>query len=443
MKSFEKYIKNNAGSFEMEPMPDSFDKVMEALEKKKKRRFIFWLWIIIPGIVLGGTGIFISLHYLSIQTKYTANALGNLHQGAVKPHPTENLNPIKNSINIKTTTVYHSTLEVSNETENTDHFIVKDKKAQINKNSKSSYQNTQNDLSIVYNSNKNETTIDLAANVGRIDFQKREKEFAVLPSQNQINLLSNQPGPGSLKQKNISVPQTFKPLSKNNFSRWSLGIYTQIGASKSIFINNNDSSGTGYANIRTSTDQFLFSYSAGLNVRYSPVQFLAIETGIGFTHFESNQIIANGGAASLSIQEFADLDTAITLLSSNGNSKEYHNIYDYITIPLKVYYQKKWKWTGMEVGAGVVFDIPVNTSSYTADENTGLSYLRKDVQDARLNMFGAQGSLNLHMVFHAKKFSFFAGPVFKYRFNSMFNEDYIIKQHNYFIGAEIGGRYNF
>ncbi len=246
-----------------------------------------------------------------------------------------------------------------------------------------------------------------------------------------------------MQRKVITTPHIFKPIIKNNFSKWSLGLFTQIGASKSIFINNNDSSGTGYTNIRTSTDQFLFCYSAGLSVRYSPVKFLAIETGIGFTHYESNQIITNGGAASLSITEQTDLDTALTLLSSSGNSKEYHNTYDYISIPLKLYYQKKWNWTGIKAGAGVLFDIPVNTCSYVADENSGLSFLRKEVKDARLNMFGIQASLNLHMVFHAKRISFFVGPVFKYRLNSMFDDQYIIKQHNYFIGAEMGIRYNF
>jgi hypothetical protein len=440
MKSFEKYIKNNASSFEMEPLPDSFDKVMEALEKKKKRRFIFWLWIIIPGIVLGVTGIFISQHYLSIQTKYTANALGNLHQGAVISQLDEKEDPIKSYSQTITTNVYNTTSIVSNNKENSHASTAKVTNEVINKNTQSIGNLITNNLSMVSSTHKMEAPVIIKTTMDR---NIREKELLVLPSKTRFNLMEPAPNASFLKLKAINIPNFIKPISTNNFSRWSLGIYTQIGASKSIFINNNDSSGTGYANIRTSTDQFLFSYSAGLNVRYSPVQFLAIETGIGFTHFESNQIVTNGGAASLSIQEFADLDTAITLLSSNGNSKEYHNIYDYITIPLKVYYQKKWKWTGMEVGAGVVFDIPVNTSSYTADENTGLSYLRKDIQDARLNMFGVQGSLNLHMVFHAKKFSFFAGPVFKYRFNSMFNEDYIIKQHNYFIGAEIGGRYNF
>ncbi len=443
MKSFEKYIKNNASSFQMDPMPDSFDKVMEALEKKKKRRFIFWLWIIIPGIVLGGTGIYIGQLYSPAQTKYTATSLSNLYQAAIIPKPVQNTDPVKNSTQIKTTNVYNTSSQVPNKKENIDHSTAIDKKEITNKKTESNNQHTQKDLLTVSNTKKIETTFDIATNIATIDVHKREKEITVLPSHNRFNLMRYNPNPLIFQRKAINLPLTFKPIVKNSFSKWSLGIYSQVGASKSIFISNKDSSGTGYSNIRTTTDQFLFSYSAGLHVRYSPVRFLAIESGIGFTHYESNQIVTNGGVASLTAAEILDPDTAITLFSSNGSSKEYHNTYDYISIPLKVYYQKKWKWTGIEAGAGVVFDIPVNTSSYVADENTGLSYLRKDVKDARLNMFGIQASVNLHMVFHVKRFSFFAGPVFKYRLNSMFDDNYIIKQHNYFIGAEIGIRYNF
>ena len=55
MRNFEKHIQEKANSFEMSPLPDSFDKVMAALEKKKKRRFLFWLWFLIPGFAIGGT----------------------------------------------------------------------------------------------------------------------------------------------------------------------------------------------------------------------------------------------------------------------------------------------------------------------------------------------------------------------------------------------------
>jgi len=452
MKSFEKNIKTQANAFQMDPTPGSFDKVIAALEKKKKRRFIFWLWFLIPGFAIGGTigiyQIFSSSDKTTLahqKTEYVTESTKNSdEQTTSQSSSTENIissssapdNSNIHSSEKNTEVTNESQTDVTNKNESNT-FEKKKNNSTVNTNTKNIHQThiiDANQLNIKNNDDKSVTDIGI---------KKRINESAIRPFfPTSVKIQENRNG-SLLSTKDIPLEPSILPIPTTLHSKFSLGVYSDLGVSKSIFTSKqNDSTSQGYYSARKETDQFIFSYSAGLQFRYSPVKFLTVETGIGFTHYESNQIIVNGGASSSSMTTDL-LDTVITLFASAPTSKEYRNTYDYISIPLKVYYQKRWKWTSIEAGGGVIFDIPVHTEAYVADENSGYSYLRNTVKDSRLNMFGIQVSANVNMVFHVKKFSLFVGPTFKYRLNSMFDENYIIQQRPYFIGGQLGVRYNF
>lgn len=459
MRNFEKNIKTKADAFQMNPTPDSFDKVMASLEQKKKRRSIFWLWILIPGILIAGSGS-IGLYQLLLPTSLKSNYIGQPTSIVPFKYNAEKMNMIEQKPASQTHSSHSETRslnqnEVINQTDlsqhnnttkipqhNTIQTKVKMAEEKTSNNVDTKYSND-----ITENNHLHSTTI-ATQNMDQNNltlFSVRNKELFIttnkiipyqLPSiDNSLRLNPN------LVISSLNYPPIIRP---EKFSRFSLGIYSDLGVSKAIFNDTNkDSISSLYYNARNQTNIFLFSYSAGLQFRYSPIKCLAIETGVGFTHYESNQMVmdANISVSSTDLEYYPD--TALTLSNPNAVSKLYSNVYDYVSIPLKVYYQNKWKWIGLEAGGGIIFDVPVNTRSYVANENNGFSFLEHDVNKSRLNKFGVQLSVNANVVFHIKKIGVFAGPAFKYRLNSMFDDNYIIRQQNYFIGGQIGIRYNF
>ncbi len=444
MRNFEKNIKNKAYAFQLDPMPDSFDKVMDALEKKKKRRFIFWLWILIPGFLIAGGGLLINQMYSSANAQVQAQSLKASHLLTVLFK--ENKQGLVHEDKYALTETTHTTTP-ENKMNNRP---TSETQSLASKNNQPVFIKESSNQSAEFNNRNEKSFVQIEEKTNMTQVPSREKWTPIIFSNPYFVTFPTHSSNPVYSRTQIPFTKSTLPVIKSNShqtGRWSIGIYSDLGVSKNIFINNKDSAGFGYTNARQLTDKFLFSYSAGIQFRYSPVKWLAIETGIGFTHYESNQLLSNAGFSWTTSGNNNDPDTALTLSSVDPQSAfgpyEYQNVYDYISIPIKVYYQKKWNWTGIEAGGGIIFDLPVNTHSYVADENSNMSYLRHEVKTSRLNVFGIQASANIHLVFHIKKFGLFAGPTFKYRMNSMFDKNYITRQHNYFIGGEMGLRYHF
>ena len=440
MRSFEKHIKNKANAFQLDPLPDSFDQVMAALEKKKKRRFLFWIWWVFPGILLAGGST--CLYYFYPVSHYSASAqvVKTLPSHTLFHHPVHHIREASTSSERSSENMQEHTEEIKTSIHTS---LVDYTEKTTNRHTETlTRQGIQNPLY---------TTTDINKQV--IENKKDEPESQQsTQAENRQDTLVKSSFPASV-QIPLSVPvlsiqkvahiHTDTPTIKtDHFKRFSIGAYTDLGVTKSNYENNvyvMGSSGTSplfssYTSSRQATDKFLFTYSAGLQFRYNPFRFLAVETGVGFTRVESYQIVTNGGSP------FTGL---YTLATFSSGAQEYRNIYDYITIPIKVYYQKKWSWIGTEAGAGISFDVPVHTQSYVVNDSSGLSFYHDKLNGSRLNQFGIGVSVQAHAVFYVKNFSFFAGPIFKYRLNSMFDKNYAIRQYNYFIGAEIGIRYNF
>ncbi len=462
MKNFEKNMKNKADSFQMSPLPDSFDKVMAALEKKKKRRFIFWIWFLIPGFAVGAT--------IGVYQVYQGIGNSTTTQNSAQETFANNTTPHKNNSPTYSSSKENSNFPTDNTNKKTIDNTQSSKENHINGNEKSFQnkstisKNTQGPSNKNLTSdNKEETNTYKSSQTNVITNTRNQTNNSIIDVKQKINeskihtfssSLVRVPVTQqfSLSQKDVPLVPVLKPnlpefiIAKR--SKFSLGIYADMGVTKSIFSTTVpvDSTFKGsYTGIRSSTDKFMFSFSTGLQFRYSPVKFLSLETGIGFTRMQSYQILLGGGTSASLVGPTYDPDTAFSISAYSGNpaTKEFYNIYDYVSIPIKIFYQKRWSWIGFEGGGGVIFDIPVNTYSYAADENSGISYLTKTVNNSRLNMFGIQVAANINVVFHIKKFSVFGGPTFKYRLNSMFDNQYIMQQRPYFIGGQIGARYNF
>jgi hypothetical protein len=448
MRNFEHNIQHKASDFSLEPASDSFEKVMAALEKRKKKRMIIWIWwLLIPGIAIGAGMMFPFIFNNSISPSSnpaiaagkpcsTIHATDSRNQISYIHSIPEELSSTQKKPAMTTLAGHQTTTGLTNISSNHRDVRIQSNTIPTNENSRVNKESEQF------------IPMELAestwVNESKIDHPVAERDIIspvaiTIPAFQKLQV--NSPG---IRSTNFTYLNPKLRGVKEKYSRFSLGGYTDLGVMKSLFLENNYPSSADYTNTRKQADQFLFSYSAGLQFRYSPFKFLSFETGIGYSHVRSTQVIASSiGTWTTTGQP--DPDTVMTgaFTSPSIDTKEFDNIYGYISIPLKVYYQKKWNWIGIEAGAGVIFDIPVNTYSYEADENNNLSYLRTNVHETRLNRFGIQLSANIHAVFHIKNLSLFAGPTFRYRANSMFDDQYIMKQHYYFVGGETGVRYNF
>jgi len=480
MRNFEKNIRSAADSFKMEPAEGSFDQVMNALEKKKKRRFLFWLWFLIPGILMaaGWMGISeISKDRITALRSSQTHILVNYNpadQNQVISNPekssatidntgyTTNIhksvsdNSVGSSKKDKTKTVNSTTykseknpdFDNKNEVTNAQHSSTVNNYSStdpittdpISEGAKNQYIHT---TAINSMDTKNELN---GNNVFYSDQKANKNGNKITVTNNTVVML-----PFASNAKRIfSVLPPFKytaPFNKSRSNSFSIGAYAQVGVMKNIFINNRDSSSESYTSNRRETDKYLFSWTSGISFRYSPKPWLSIETGVGYSRYSSVQ---NVGVLSLSSSSTQDIETADSVYTF-GNiqntilpsaKEEYTNEYDFLSIPFKVYFQKKWNWIGIEGGIGLTMDIPVYTRSFAVQPDNNLSTFTNRVPESKL-VLGLQVSSQVHAVFHISMFSIYAGPVFKMRATSMYTNDYSIRQHYYFIGAETGIRYNF
>jgi hypothetical protein len=475
MSEFEKNIKQQASGYLMDPDPGSFEQVMTALSKKKKNRFILILCFLLPLTLVAGSGAFIFNYFGTKDAQVTIRPL--LPKDKISSSKKTKIAAINQQVADNKNSNYKNKLP-NQSFRFSDSKKINEVKKQTSQSKKHSTRSTKDVNQIIYQpEEEHDTTL-----LNNEDEQKQFHQPDTLSTNQQkenkrFTLESNQTSNDILNKRIVSTPFQLSsnswlklPVSyslptltrvdtpfvlmkrPDKIRRWSLGGYAQFGMTRNMFSANEDTTAgysgppynSYYTNARKNTDKFLLGYSVGITVRFVPIKFLAIETGIGFSHYESNQVIypastsPNPGEPSL----------AWTQPGAVGGSTNYHNVYDYLTIPLHVYYQKKWNLIGIESGAGINFEIPVHTKSYTEtviSDSSGAYYISKftdNIKDSPLT-FSVQAQVNFHLVFHVKKFSFYIGPAFKYRINSMFNDAYVIRQHSYLIGLETGVNYHF
>jgi hypothetical protein len=461
---FEKYLRDEADAFSMEPGPGAMEKVMDALHKKKKRRGIF-LWFLFPALGLGM--LFILLRTLPAgKHRQPVSVLHPEQQQPVSSSPSGNTSG--NGSAPQTNDVPNSTISETGTQPVVPGNIAGNKPVKQNETHR---EKTATDVPVnktdvktpplkspVSHLTSAHTHIETPSATTTAD---SDNKFLLHSTREQLpttGLAVTHPGridvavqlPGGFFPYSVA-PRVQKPQT-GLFYHWSVGAWFRAGATMSRFEEETNAPisqqvSKNYASYRDTNDRFQLSYAAGLSFRYAPVKFLAIETGIGYSRITSNEPILDNTTYALEDSFFPDTTNSVVNGTSSvpptGIYKSNRNEYSFLTIPLHVYYQNKWKWIGVEAGGGVSFDIPVQTRSYEISGTGNTMVLHSDVASSQLNPVGVSLDLNLNAVFHVNRLSFYAGPVFRYQVNSLYRSTYFIRQQPYFIGGETGVRVNF
>lgn len=449
----------------MTPGPLVFDRVMETLRKEKTPRGI-WLWLLFPVLILAGTAVTLYqfgqpgttpvMANTQVETQTTSSISGPLAnlQEEVVPSGDHTVSPVNKEQEPVTHLSDHEEHRTVAPHPDDHHTAGSDISAHRN----SANQRTGNDPTQETRTTTHTTESDLTNHTSATTTDQQTSVNNSTPTGFRPLIAGMQfepSGSGTIRKNGPGFNRkTFElhPLPRlmtkapDRFYHFSVGAYLRIGATASHF----DTSGSGgintastetYTTTRSQNDKFTFSYSTGITFRYRPVRFLAIETGVGFNNFTSNEAILDNTGSALDITTFPD--TTNFIATGIGTYKEYLNAYSYISIPVHLYFNYDWKWIGVEAGLGASIEVPVFTASYEFDQSSNLMVMRHSVSDSYLNNVGIVGEGKVHAVFHSGRLSFYAGPVFRYRFNSMFRSGYPTQQYPYFIGGETGLRVNF
>src|SRR5687768_5095162 len=243
MGEFEKHILQKASAFQMDPDPGTFDKVMEALEKKKRKRFL-WLWFLIPGILIAGSGIF----YIQDSMKNHKNpmVINNKDQSisnSTKQTPliqptnskisSNNVNPNKIRVEQKSTNLQPS----SSERKQTNKVKTQEplKSQQFNHINSNNDQKQPVESKTIHEPNiqMENHFVNNEKDSSHLGARSRMAEYPFLIHPSSAILFK----PSCELKPMIKNDSTFKKIElKNNdkeFSRWSIGAYGQFGAMRS------------------------------------------------------------------------------------------------------------------------------------------------------------------------------------------------------------------
>jgi len=466
----------------MEPDPEVMDKVMSALHKRRRRRMV-WFWLLIPALLLG-TAFFLLRENGASSTQVTENhnpenvqppQTGSPQRSSVNDNDqsisgpgSENSHregsasdqvtssgtgnsvvPDNTTVNSGTTVTEHKQETAAGQNGNSTRTVTGNTHHDRRENEATRQTTTENNTAPASNSTFAEVVTTEANDqpndnsVAGSGITHREKEAPV-------GFLTSGPRhiTAPLSAPALSLQPFVQPVASapRAFYHFSVGAWFRGGGAASRFEINpddaNPSTSKGYSGNRSEGDRIQFGYAAGLSFRYAPLKFLAIETGIGYSSFSSREVILDNSFNALQYDFYPETTNVAVSSLASGTHKTYSNQYGFLTIPVRVYFQQKWKWAGFEAGAGVSLDIPVHERAYEM-EMYQFMVLRKDVESSHLNPVSISLDVNINAVFHAGRFSFYAGPAFRYQLNSMYNSSYVIRQKPYFIGGETGVRINF
>lgn len=438
MIGFEKYYRDLVQSNRMKPKPESFDKIMAALEKKKKRRggfILFFFGISIP--ILFGFYQFIPKNTIifSQDKKDTLKGISIVKQ-------TKNRSKRNDSIYLKNHKPTYVINDKLNETKPMNQNTSTENKTYNNNNINQTKTMISKNESMLNDLDSNNRTLNKTiTHISTSSLQNKDESKVELLKITHLKPFMIKSKTDFLSSKLISL-NDLKINKPNSLAtkKFSVGLYSDLGVSKNLYTPNISGSET-VSNLRNNSDIYLFNYSLGAKFKYNPIPWLGLESGIAYHNFESSQYIDGVTISSLN---FID-SFSFANLSSSSTGQRINNKYDFISIPLHLYFQTNpINAFGFEAGVGVLFDIPVSTNSFEIKDFTSDQFLLENkVNNSQLNMFGVSLSTQLNFVYHFRRIAFYGGPYFRYRVNSLYRNEYYFNQNTFFIGAEIGVRYNF
>lgn len=446
---FNNYLHREAEKFSMEPSPAVLQHVMDALRKKKKRRIFFWLWIL-PGF---GAGILLWAASYFTPFRQPGSTKGmRLYTLEHHRQKTATLLPDDPLLSRQVPPVTHS--------QNTGNTEIKKQQQphqqDAEKNSFSQNTQTSPGTGKITKTTTSTTTASTTATTPTTGFrQNNQSEESTLFHSGHENNAQTEPVALLTPYHTVPLPPAYTGIKRPGyecltvkmtdapqpFRHFAVGLWFSPGVNASLYYSSNGTD-SAYTASRKKNDVFRFGFSAGATFWYSPLKWLALETGIGYTHITSMEQILDNSASAMDAEIFPQQVDFSSFVSSGGVPKTHPNQYGFLTIPVAVYFQKRWKHLGVEGGIGIDMNIPVYMNAYEHNGSSGTLELKNSVSGSRLNKCILGLNVNANLVFHTGRYSVFAGPVFQYQVTPLYS-GYITRQHPYFIGAKTGFRVSF
>ena len=477
MENFEKYLQEQADKFWMEPSAGTWGKIAERMEKEKKRRRLIWgiFSVLVFGLLFTALGWYLGTQH--IKHSHTAKSLNVVDYKMIQTikgndrilsHDDASLNTTNYSNNgnsNNSATVYASG------SVNNSKYTKKSWKNLSSNNWDTDKQNDQNQLA--QNDNLNQFTTQRSENAIYDGLEKNNEmhthqmeTYSELKNENSMIAISENDSEQSnhtdvdkrdnnkevLSASNnqlfvdtVNVKSKFTLNDPNRTKKWFVSAYFNGFATGSRFTDNPLDTVTvksgEYVQYRSYIDKPRFGFTAGGSVGYSPIKYLSIELGFQYTEFTSLE-------KPLGYPDNNDpnipKDPYPFYLSSYSEGQVFASNFQMLQIPLLFTFNWNWNKSFIHVTTGPVLSY---TSLFKGYEVTNQlkslviapSYSSEFVENWGI---GIQSKL-LYSYQILPNFSLYAGPTFQYRFNSVFNNAYIIRQNPYFIGLETGLRVHF
>lgn len=466
---FEKYLRESADRFWLEPNPATFGRVMESLnEEKKRRRFIFAILFSLLGIGLTAGLTWIISEHLQRNNPVVFNNQTNTDIHSDDSFSTQSKNDssiegaFQNSVINHVDTSPNAKVPTSNNNHSKTNHTNNSKK---NKNNLLSSVLTKNHEHLDNNVIINEDVEKLAATFTKEYDEERKTSN---PYENDMQLLQLQTASAELLTANqhiFNVKEKAKlqtllndtptVKSKTKFfdphrnKKWFISGLFYGYAAGNRFAENTDltdpllaAASQAYTKFRNYYDTYRFGFSAGGSIGFTPIKYLSIEIGVQYNEFTALEKPL--GYPQQLTDSLAPQDPFPFYISKKNQGKIFSSNFKLIQFPLLFTFNWNWKNSGIHVSAGPTFIYTTSFVGYELMDGKNGIINQTEIDSSRIQRFGI--SLQTKLLYSQQilpNFSLYAGPTFQYRFTSMFDNDYFIRQNPFFIGLETGLRFHF
>lgn len=206
--------------------------------------------------------------------------------------------------------------------------------------------------------------------------------------------------------------------------------------------NVNDSIALLYSDYRKYADVFRFGFSAGGTIGFKPIKYITIEIGAQYTEFTSLEKPVSYN--DFPIDSNAPQDIFPIPVMPNFEGIIFASNFKMLQIPLLFSFNWSWGKSAIYVSAGPTFSYTTSYKGYVVSPGFAALQFATNADSSGVQRFGIGiQSKILYSYLILPNFSLYAGPTFQYRFNSLYDKMYLIRQYPYFIGLETGVRFHF
>lgn len=461
------WLKGQAAQFELTPQQGSFDVLMRKRElQRKQRRLYVWLSMTAVVVTVIGAGIWFA------STKPEPATLGEHLSVSVSAKP-EDYSKAEHSVTretrpgkkrspetaLHTNTMHSSTAGVSQvfTNDNTSPKIISATKEQATRPA-----STAPIVLPGVNATPAHPPVTIATAPKTVENTIQSNEVSVpstsasYPDSTAIRVLVPDSIPvtaalDSMLQQ-VADPAmetlTLKPAGKHSY--WSItGLFTPQIIS-GVYNTNSFASLSWmrkYIENREQNDNAQYSFNAGLKAERSIGKHWSVSMGILYSMVKFEEIKL--------LKEVPD-DSAVQTLGLGimenkkqavaANQNRLDISFSSLEIPLQVGYRLNHKKMYYQLTAGMSYTYLFQTRSLIFDEKDSLLNVEEtnDAGNGRLNQHSWMllGGINIGYEF-SKRWSCYAGPVYRYSLNAIYKEDYFIGPRPYYLGLELGVKYSF